>query len=71
MFKDNMNDRTKIIMNIWDDKAFKFLKTQTLGEILKPVKNVNECLAVYGNGVHIFASVNKTNYKITAYTREK
>lgn len=65
----SLSDKTKIVIEILDDETFEFLKTRTLGEILKPVRDTDACLSVYNNGVYISVSVKKTNYKIVAYKK--
>lgn len=61
--------KKRITMTIYDNKAFEFLQSRTLDEMISATIETGQCLMVYQNGVQVYVEKTKAGYKISAYDR--
>ena len=58
--------KKRITMTIYDDKAFEFLQSRTLNEMISSTQETGLCLMVYQNGIQVYVEKTKAGYKISA-----
>lgn len=61
--------KKRITMTIYDSKAFKFLQSRTLNEMISATEETGQCLIVYLNDIQVYVEKTKAGYKISAYDR--